>query len=374
MMGPLCRLHGLMFALPLLVLATACSSSSSGPTPTPTAVPTQSPVSPVTSVGHTVLPTPPAGSAFTATLVTDTNGLHDRSFNHLAWQGLQQSHARSGISQLVVQSASEAKYLPNLVRAAQHYSTLTVAVGYGMARAVYTAAKEFPQARFAIVDARPLDAYNHEVDLPNVENLLFKEQESGYLAGVLAGLMEKHHIGKATHGTIGYLGGQNIAAVNRYIAGYVAGAQATDPGIKILGDYAGSFADPKLGAQFGNRQIDGGADILFQVAAATGAGYEGAAQQRGVYGIGVDADQSYLGPFILTSAIKKVNTAITIAVRDVMSRRFRGGDRLLGAANGATGYARLAAIVPASIVARLKRTRQELASGAIVPTTTIPVH
>ena len=243
-----------------------------------------------------------------------------------------------------------------------------------MARALYTAAREFPRARFAIIDARPLDPFNHEVSLPNVENLLFKEQESGYLAGVLAGLMEKGHIGQSTHNTIGYVGGGNIAPVNRYLAGYVAGARSVDPGIKILGEYADTFADPVKGAQIANRQIDSGADILFQVAAQTGAGYEGAAQKRGVYGIGVDTDQSYLGRFILTSAIKKVNVAAKIAVRDVVGRRFRGGDRLLGAADGATGYARPAAIVPSGIVAQLKRTRQQIAAGKIIPPTSIPAH
>ena len=94
----------------------------------------------------------------------------------------------------------------------------------------------------------------------------------------------------------------------------------------------------------------------------------------GVYGIGVDSDQSYLGPYILTSAIKKVNVAIKIAVRDVLRRHFHGGDRLLGAAEGATGFARPAAIVPAGFTAQLKRTRQEIAAGTIVPPATIPSH
>jgi basic membrane protein A len=357
--------------LSLLLIATACSSSSAPATSTPRRVPTARPTIPARP---DTFPTPPAGANFIATLVTDVGGLHDRSFNQHAWSGLQKLRAHDGITTQAVQPPSEAQYLPDLIRSAQHYSTLTIAVGYGMARALYTAAGEFPKARFAIVDARPLDAYNHEVNLPNVENLLFKEEESGYLVGVLAGLMEKQHIGKATHNTIGYLGGGNIPAVTRYLAGYVAGAQRVDPGIKILGDIAGTFGDPAKGMQIGLQQIGSGADILFQVAAETGAGYLGAAQKRGVYGIGADTDQSYLGPFILTSAIKKVNVAVKIAIRDVRGRHFHGGDRLLGAAQGATGYARPAPIVPAGIVARLKSTRQEIAAGTIVPPTTIPSH
>lgn len=353
----------LTFAV-LLGALTACSASSS---PAPTATPR--PTSTATS-----LQTVPKGNGFTATLITDVNGLHDRSFNALAWRGLKAAKKRYGLSINAVESRSASAYLPNLVRAAQHYSTLTIAIGYGMARAVYTAAHQFPLARFAVVDGRPLDENNKEVNLRNVENLLFKEQDAGYAVGVIAGLMEKDRVGKATHNTIGYLGGQPIPAVDHYLAGYVAGAKKVDPAIKIIGDYAHSFADPKGGQAIGNRQIAAGADILFQVAADSGRGYLDAARSHGVYGIGVDSNQRFLGPEVITSAVKRVNVAVRIAVHDTFTGHFHPGDLLLGASSGSTGFAHPAPVVPAAVVSQARSYAKQIASGTIVPSTTIPNH
>jgi len=351
-------------AFVLLAGLAACSSSASpapSATPRPTAIPLP-------------FPTPPTGKDFTATLVTDIGGVHDRSFNHLAWLGLRHVHRTLAITPKLVQSATGQRYLPELIKAAQHYSTLTVAIGYAMGNAIFQAAQDFPQARFAIVDARPLNPAGQEVQLRNVRNLLFKEQESGYTVGVIAGLMERQHVGRATHNTIGYLGGEDIPAVDRYLAGYIAGARSVDPTVKIVGDFAHSFADPAKGATIGKRQVGEGADILFQVAAQTGTGYLGAAQQSGIYGIGSDVDQSYLGSYILTSAIKKVSVAVRLAVRATEAGKFRGGDVVLGAAQHSTGFAPPSALAPASIVARALAVRKEIAAGRIVPPTSMPAR
>lgn len=358
--------------LVLALLALSSCSSTSAPASSPKVSTAKSTAAPRNT--KNVFPPVPHAAGFLATLVADIGGLHDRSYNHLAWLGLKQSHRRFGVTAAVIRSSSESRYLPELVKASQTYSTLTFAIGYGMGHALYTAAQEFPQARFVIIDGRPLDGSNKQVSVPNVENILFKEQESGYLAGALAGLMEKEKIGKAVHNTIGYLGGADIPAVNRYLAGYVAGAQSVDPSIKIIGGYANTFSDASAGSAIGARQIAAGADILFQVAATTGLGYLDAARSGGVYGIGADADQSYLGSYILTSAIKKVSVAVRETVQATQHGQFSGGDHVLGLAQHATGFARPAAIVPASTVSRLKRIRHEIAIGTIVPPTSIPAH
>lgn len=363
------RLPALAALAVVLGAASACSSSASPPS-TSTPIPRPS----GTPLASDAFPPPPHGKAFTATLVTDVGGLNDRSFNHASWLGLQEAHRQLKITPVVAQPATGAAYLPALVKAAQHYSTLTVAVGYSMAPALFTAANEFPRARFAIVDARPLDGSGREVSLRNVENLLFKEQEAGYLVGVLAGLMERDRVDHATHNTIGYLGGTSIPAVNHYLAGYVAGARSVDPGIKIVGTYAGSFTDTATGARLAVRQIDQGADILFEAAGPSGQSYLQAAGAHGAYGIGSDSDQSFLGPFVLTSAIKKVSVAVRTAVRATMAGRFRGGDHRLGAAQGAINFSRPASIVPRNIVAQVARTRRAIAGGSIVPPTTLASH
>jgi basic membrane protein A len=350
---------GLFGAFALLAIA-GCGSSSASPTPVP-ATPT-------------TMPTVPSGPAFSAALVTDVGGIHDRSYNQMAWTGLQTEKRRAGISILLAESRRAADYLPALRRFAQHYATITFAVGYSMSRAVYTAALEFPAARFAMVDARPIDTNGREVSLNNVANLFFREQESGYLAGVIAGLMEKNHVGKATHDVIGYLGGGHIAMVDQYLAGYIAGAQKVNPTIHVIGQYATSFTDPKAGTAIGHLQIAQGADILFQVAARTGTGYLEAARKSGVYGIGVDTDEGYLGPFVLTSAIKRVNAVVRRITDDLVHNQFAGGDHVLGGSDGATGFGRPSSLVPAAIVAQARSVQKRIDSGALIPPATMPVR
>jgi basic membrane protein A and related proteins len=347
------------FLVTLLAIA-GCGSSSAPP-----AVSTQTPL-PLATV-------PPAG-AFSAALVTDVGGLHDRSFNQLAWQGLERAKRNYGVKISNVESRTESAYAPNLRRLAQHYATLIIAVGYSMSRAVYDVAQEFPQQRFAMVDARPLDRSGQQVTLSNVEDILFKEQESGYLAGVVAGLMEKRRVGRATHNAIGYLGGSAIPAVDHYLAGYVAGAEKVDPTIRVLGEYARTFLDSNLGMRIGLRQISQGADILFQVAGKTGDGYLAAARKKRVYGIGADIDESYLGPFIITSAVKHVDRAVAESVRAALRSRFHGGDQLFGSTIGATGIARPASVVPVNVFVVARRFENEIRSGTIVPPSSVPAR
>ena len=354
------RVGGLLGVLAIVAGLSACGTSSGGPPP-------------ATSTAASLASKVPAQHLL-AGFVTDTGGLHDQSFNELAWLGVRDARQRMGIKDQVLPSKVDADYVRNLTRLAQSHASIVIAVGTGMARAVYQVAQEYPGERFAIVDARPQDAPAHEADLPNVANLFFKEQESGYLVGVIAGLMEKQHVGHAIHNTIGYLGGMDIPPVNRYLAGYVAGAKRVDPTIKVLGDYSQSFTDERAGRAFGLNQIDSGADILFQVAAQSGFGYLGAGQARGRYGIGVDADQGYLGSSIITSAVKRVDVAVRDIIQDVNTGRFKPYDHFYGAAQGAAGFASPSSVVPKSIVAQANHYKTLIAAGTVVPPTAIPAR
>ena len=151
--------------------------------------------------------------------------------------------------------------------------------------------------------------------------MLFKEQETGYLVGYLAGLEEKRRPGKDV---IGSVGGQKQPPVDRFIAGYQAGAKAADPGITVLNNYSEDFADQAKCKQIALNQIEQGAGVIFQVAGGCGLGALDAAKEKGVWGIGVDADQSFLGPHILTSAVKRVDTAVFDAIKLVVGREVQG--------------------------------------------------
>jgi basic membrane protein A len=162
------------------------------------------------------------GKAFVV-LVTDINQLNDHGFNQLAYQGLLQAKKELGIRGEVYQSASAQAYIPNLSTAARRNADLVIAVGFDQAAAIAKVAKEFPKTHFAIIDVSNADLAGKP---PNVEGLIFREQEVGYLAGYLAGLVEKQ-AGKQN--TIGSVGGEKQPPVDRYIAGYQAGARKVDP-------------------------------------------------------------------------------------------------------------------------------------------------
>ena len=306
-------------------------------------------------------------------LVTDVGGLNDKSFNHDAYLGLQRAQCELGATVDVIQSSEQSQYVPNLTTFAQKGDSLVIAVGFLMANAVYTVAKQYPNVKFAAIDTAPADAKGNTVNLPNVANLLFHEQESGYLVGYMAGLMEKGKVGKATTNTISYMGGLSIPPVNRYIAGYIAGAKAADPGITIIGGYSQSFTDQTIGKSIGLNHISRGSSILFQVAGASGLGYLQAAVDKGVYGIGADADQNYIAPqTIITSAIKKVDVAVFLTIQNVKNNSFKGGDNEFTLQNGATGFATPNSVVPQSIVQQVNAIADQIKSGQIVPPTTIP--
>lgn len=299
-------------------------------------------------------------------LVTDVNQLNDHGFNQLAYQGLKRAQRELGINGAVYQSPSAQAYIPNLAQAARKGAALVISVGFDQANAVAAAAKQFPKTHFAIID---VDQATLTGKPKNVEGLIFKEQEVGYLAGYLAGLVEKQQGGT---GTIGSVGGQKQPPVDRYIAGYRAGARAADPGIKLLNAYSQDWVDQAKCKQAALDQIAAGASIVFQVAGGCGLGALDAAKEKGVWGIGVDADQSYLGKEVLTSAMKRVDTSVYATIQQVIAGHFAGGtNAVFSLKNDGVGLGKISPKVPKSDVQKLQQIAKDVAGGKIanIPTT-----
>ncbi len=274
-------------------------------------------------------------SNFKVGVVTDIGGLNDHGFNHLAYEGLLRAEQQLHIKGRVLTSSSGADYTPNLTTLAQQGYNLVVPVGFLMADATDAVAKQFPNVKFAMVDS---DATAEKGDPKNIEGLLFQEEQAGYLAGTLAGLYAKEHGYK----TISSVGGQKIPPVDHYIAGYQAGAKKADPGIQTLNGYSQDFVDQSKCKQLALNQIQQGSKVVFQVAGACGLGALSAAQQQGVQGIGVDADQAYLGSYILTSAEKKVDVAVFNAIKALLAGKFAPGANVTNnIANGGIGYGKI---------------------------------
>lgn len=305
-----------------------------------------------------------AGSNLKIGLVTDIGGLNDRGFNHLSYVGLLRAQRELGIEQRVYQAKSTQEYVPNLSTFARQGYDLTIGVGFTEATAIDTVATNFPNSNFAIVD---VDQTEEPHKPSNLLGLLFKEQETGYLVGYLAGLEEKRRPGKDV---IGSVGGQKQPPVDRFIAGYQAGARAADPGIVTLNNYSEDFSDQAKCKQIALNQIEQGAGAIFQVAGGCGLGALDAAKEKGVWGIGVDADQLFLGPHMLTSAVKRVDTAVFDAIKLVADGKFKGGNITFGLKDNGVGIGKISSKVPQSEVAKVMQIRADIIAGKIknIPT------
>ena len=293
-----------------------------------------------------------------AGVVTDIGGLNDRSFNFLANKGLEDAQSELGVEGRVLLSKSNGDYVPNLTTLAQQQFDLITSVGFLMGDATNTVASKLPDAKFAIVD---FPASGLKDKPKNVEGLLFKEQEAGYLAGYLAGLWAKDNDAKV----VSTVGGQKIPPVDHYIAGFQAGAKEASPGIKTLNAYSQDFVAQDKCKEIALDQIAQGSKVVFQVAGQCGLGALDAAKEKGVQGIGVDADQGYLGDHILTSALKKVDVAVFDAIKRVQDGSFKGGtDVIASVENGGVGLGELGPEAQ-DYADQIKEIEDKIASGEI---------
>ena len=298
-------------------------------------------------------------------MVTDVGGLNDHGFNHLAYVGLQQAQKQLGVKFQVAESRSPADYIPNLASFARQGYDLVLGVGYTEIGAMGAVAKRFPNTRFAIVDVANGDLAGKP---KNVRGLLFREEQVGYLAGYLAGLEAKRLPGKDV---VSSVAGQKQPPVDRFVAGYQAGAKKADPKVTAINAYSQDFNDQAKCKAIALNQIAAGSIAVFQVAGGCGLGALDAAREQHVWGIGVDADQSFLGPHVLTSATKRIDRAVFLAVKDVLGGTFRGGDAVYGLAQQGVGLGKISPKVPKSEVAAVNRIKAQLISGAIVAPRTI---
>jgi basic membrane protein A len=306
----------------------------------------------------------PEKKAIKVGLVTDIGGLNDRSFNQLANEGVQRAKSDLGADVRVLTSKSNADYVPNLSSLAQQQYDLVIGVGFLMADAMDTVATKFPKTQFAIIDF-PNAALKHKPK--NVRGLLFAEQQPGYLAGYLAGLLVKD---KGGDQVISSVGGQKIPPVDHYIAGYQAGAKAANPKIKTLNGYSQDFVDQAKCKEIALNQIAQGSQVVFQVAGQCGLGALDAAKEKSLQGIGVDADQGYLGSHILTSAQKKVDVAVYDTVKAAQDGTFKGGeDQLFDLKNGGVGLGKLNA-EGQKYADQIDKVKQDIVDGKIsnIPT------
>jgi len=300
-------------------------------------------------------------------IATDADGLAAHSFNQLAVDG---AHS-AGAEVQVVTSHATSDYLSSLQRCAAPHPDLVIAISPDMASAVWRAAQLHPTQKFALVDATPIDDNGQSVDLGNVADLLFNQQEPAYLVGALAGLMEKEKVGNASHNVLGILGANHGPAVDPYIAGYIAGARSVDPGVVVKITYSDS-QDPAFCKQLGITQISGGADIVFEITGRCASGYIDAAYDASAYAIGSNNDEAFVSPAVITSALKHVDHVVALTIQRLQSGQFHSGQQVFSLQDDATGFSMPSSIVPQDVINQVLDLRVKIRNGAITPPDTIP--
>ena len=286
-------------------------------------------------------------------LITDVGGVNDGSFNQSSWEGLEKAGEDLGVTVNYLESATDADYQPNMETFVDEDYDLIISVGYMLADATKEAAEANPDTKFAIID-------DSSIDLPNVTSLMFKAEQASYLVGYVAGLTTKTN-------NIGFVVGMTNETMNQFGYGYCAGAMEANPDITVQQFNANSFADSATGKSMANTAITNGADIVFQAAGATGLGVIEACQEAGVYAIGVDSDQSSIAPkTVLTSAMKRVDTAVYDAVQELIDGKLEGGVETFDLAAGGVDIAPSQDLISDDVIKAVDDVKEKIISGDVV--------
>ena len=315
-----------------------------------------------------------AGSTCTKTwkvgLVTDVGKLSDKSFNFDSFKGVQNAQADASlcVQGRAIESSVESDYPKNIGQFVDQNYDMIVTVGFKLGDATIKAAKANPNIKFVMVDFAD---FTDKTPPSNLVGLLFKEDQPGFLAGALAGLLTKSN-------TIGAVAGlQTVPPVVHYVQGYQNGAKYTNPKIKVLTIYqpesgAKDFNDPDWGKQQAVTFIGQGADIIFGVGGNTGNGGLLAAKEANKMCIGVDVDQFLSYPDVdsclITSAEKHLDLAVKTAITGMVQGSFQAGIITFDISNDGIGLApfhNFDSQISADVKAKMQDIQAKLKSGAI---------
>ncbi|MBL8581163.1 MAG: BMP family ABC transporter substrate-binding protein [Rhizobiaceae bacterium] len=302
-----------------------------------------------------------SASAFAAdiqpALLYDLGGKFDKSFNEAAFNGAEKFKAETGVAYVEFEVSNASQREQALRHFAEQGRNPIVMTGFSWAEALDKVATDYPDLNFAIVDM--------VVDKPNIRSIVFKEQEGSYLVGVLAGMA-------STSKKVGFVGGMDIPLIRRFGCGYVGGAKAggaTEVIQNMTGDTPAAWNDPTKGGEITKTQIDQGADVVYAAAGGTGVGVLQAAADAGKLGIGVDSNQNGLQPGkVLTSMLKRVDTAVYNAFTDAKNGSFKAGINNLGLKEGGVDWAlddNNKALITPEMQAAVDKAKADIIAGTI---------
>ncbi|WP_128895247.1 BMP family lipoprotein [Longirhabdus pacifica] len=252
------------------------------------------------------------------------SGLGDGAYNDVAFTGMEKARDELGIIFDYREDPDE-NYEAQLLELIEQDNDLIIALGFSIQEALEKVATANPQQQFLLIDAVS--------ELDNVVSITFKEHEGSFLVGMVAAMTSKT-------GKIGFIGGVDIETINRFEVGYKQGAQYVNPDIEIVVDYAGNFIDAALGSNIAENQIAQGVDFIFPAAGFTGVGALQTAQDKGIYGSGVDSDQFLLAEeAVVTSMLKNVDVAVFNMINNLLNDQLTEQMYTLGLAENGVGLA-----------------------------------
>jgi basic membrane protein A len=310
-------------------------------------------------------------------MALDVGGLGDQSFNDAANAGLQKA-IKDGLVceenvKLVPANAAGSNLDSNVQALASAGYDYVEGVGFSFSPGVVKIDTDFPDTDFAVVDG--YTQYIKGGVAPNVLDLNFAANESSYLVGIAAAMQAQ----KDGSNTVGFLGGQTGPLIGSFQAGYEAGVASVDAGIKVLVEYIGdstqAFVNPTAGKALSEKMYTEGADVIYHAAGLSGAGLFQAAAEKSKYAIGVDSDQYLTASpdeqkWIITSALKRVDTATYDTIKAVGDGTFKSGVQNFDLANDGVGFATSnPALLTSDMVDAMTAAQQKIIDGSItVPT------
>jgi basic membrane protein A len=364
----------LLMLLGLLVVLSMLAAQCATPTPATQAPPPAATEAPATEAPATEAPPPAATEApateaaaagkFRVGLVTDVGKVNDGTFNQYAYEGMLKAAEEFGLDNAFIETQQPTDYEKNVVQFVDEGYNMIVTVGFMMGETTQKVAEANPDLKFAIVD------FAYDPAIPNVIGLVFREDQSGFMAGVLAGLMSQSK-------TVGIVAGMEIPAVKKFRNGYENGVKYICPDCNALGVYIDSFTDPARGKAAAESQIAEGADVIFGAGGPTGSGGILGAAQQGVWVIGVDQDEYYTtfkggseagADKLLSSAMKRVDVAVYTAIKEAYEGTFEGRTAVFDAAVDGVKLAPFhdtESAVPDEVKAKLDETFKMLADGSL---------
>jgi basic membrane protein A and related proteins len=306
--------------------------------------------------------------AFLAGVVSDVGRFNDKGFNQLSLKGCKSGAKKAKGTCRALESKAVSDYIPNFTRLARDEADIAVATGFLLADGTAKIAKRFPASRYAIVDysvkAAPFANKKGKPLFKNVVGLTFATNQNSYMIGCLAALMAKRDGGNV----ISAVGGIKLPTVDIFIAAYRAGAARCVKGTQTLIDYSQDFVDQAKCKELALNHIDQGSKVVFQVAGGCGLGALDAAKEQGVWGVGVDNDQAFLGPHILTSAVKRVDVAVETVVLSAKNDTYRGGrDLTFNLKNKGVAVGKINRRVPKAFITQMNKIGTQILAGKIKP-------